>query len=91
MPRLIKAKIDVKKINKDRLFKGEKGTYLDITLIETPNGKYGEWMIVQDAPKDEKGTILGNGKNKNWGSDSGGGSGQSNSSSGGVSTDDLPI
>lgn len=30
--KLITAKIDVLKINKELLFKGEKGTYLDLTI-----------------------------------------------------------
>lgn len=65
---MITAKIDVTKIDKARLFKGEKGTYLDIVLIETPNNEYGnDYMVVQSVSKEEKeagvkGAILGNGK-----------------------------
>ena len=64
---MISIKIDVKKINKARLYKGEKGTYLNCTLIETPNSEYGDYMIVEETTKAErdagtKGTILGNGK-----------------------------
>ena len=65
---MIRGKIDVKKIDKSALFKGAKGTYLDITLIESPNDTYGNThMIVQDIGKErreagEKGPILGNGK-----------------------------
>lgn len=64
---MIKLKLDVTKIEKARLFKGAKGTYLDAVLIETPNGKYGDYMIVQEVTKEErqsgtKGPILGNGK-----------------------------
>ena len=65
---MITAKLDVLKIDKSALFKGEKGTYLDITLIENRDGvsQYGDHgMIVQDIGKDrrlagEKGPILGN-------------------------------
>jgi len=63
---MIKGKIDVTKIDKSALFKGKKGTYLDIALIETPNSKYSDThMIVQDIGKErrdagEKGPILGN-------------------------------
>ena len=39
---MITCKIDVTKIEKERLFKGEKGTYLDIVLIESPNNQYGD-------------------------------------------------
>lgn len=65
---MIKAKLNVSKINKDKLFHGEKGVYLDIVLFETPNGKYGDWMIVQDVSREEReagvqGAILGNGTN----------------------------
>ena len=64
---MITAKIDVTKIDKEKLFKGKKGTYLDIVLIETPGSEYGDYMIVQDLPKEErqsgkKGAILGNAK-----------------------------
>ena len=65
---MITGKIDVTKIDKARLYKGEKGTYLSITLIPTPEGKYGDYMIVEEISKEEreagkKGTILGNAKN----------------------------
>jgi hypothetical protein len=65
---MIIAKINVLAIDKARLFKGEKGTYLDILLIETPNDKYGnDYMVVQSVSKEErekgiKGNLLGNGK-----------------------------
>jgi hypothetical protein len=88
--RVIKCKIDVKKLDKRKMYVGEKGIYANITLIETPGGKMGDWMIVEDTSKEEqdagnKGVILGNGKNK-------GGWGDSSSSSGSskVSVEDLP-
>lgn len=56
----IYAKIDVSKIDKSRLFRGEKGTYLDLVLIETPNSKYGTHIIKQSAPKGIDMPILGN-------------------------------
>lgn len=90
MPRRIGAKLNVMKINKEKLFKGEKGVYLDITLIETPNGKYGDWMVVQSQTKEEydnggKAPILGNGKNMG-----GGGGSPSSGSAPSISSDDLP-
>ena len=63
---MITLKIDVTKISKSRLFTGEKGTYLDAVLIETPNNQYGDdYMIVESVTKEEreqgvKGAILGN-------------------------------
>jgi hypothetical protein len=67
---MISAKINVSKILKEHLFKGEKGTYLDITLIENKEGtdQYGnDYFVVQDLGKEarekgEKGPILGNAK-----------------------------
>ena len=64
---MITLKIDVTKIDKSRLFKGAKGTYLDAVLIETPNSEYSDYMIVESTTKEEresgvKGTILGEGK-----------------------------
>lgn len=62
---MITAKIDVTKIIKEKLFKGKKGTYLNIVLIETPNGQYGDFMIKQEQTKEERAAkvqtpILGN-------------------------------
>ena len=65
---MIRVKIDVTKIDKERLFRGQKGIYCDITLIETPNDQYGnDYVAVQDLGKEareagEKGAILGNAK-----------------------------
>ncbi len=60
--------IDVTKIEKARLFKGAKGTYLDCTAFVDldEQGQYGDnGMVVQSVSKDErqqgvKGPILGN-------------------------------
>ena len=63
----IQLKIDVTKIDKARLFKGQKGTYLDaVILIRDEVDQYGNnGMIVQSVTKEEreagvKGPILGN-------------------------------
>ena len=67
--KILKLKIDVTKIDKTRLFQGQKGTYLDATLfLEDEPDQYGNHgMITQDVSKEEreagqKGPILGNGK-----------------------------
>lgn len=65
---MIIAKIDVTKIDKSKLFKGQKGTYLDVVLIDTPNSQHGDdYMVVQGVTKEDreagvKGAILGNAK-----------------------------
>lgn len=65
---MITVRIDVTKIDKARLFKGKKGTYLDIVLVETPDDQYGNsHMVVQSVSKEERqqgvrGAILGNAK-----------------------------
>jgi len=64
----VALKIDVSKIDKARLFKGAKGTYLDATVFVDLGeaDKYGHHgMITQDVTKAEKdagdrGPILGN-------------------------------
>ena len=65
--------IDVMKIDKPALFKGKKGTYLGLVLMDNKDGgkdKYGnDGFVVQDVGKDrrlagEKGPILGNWKRK---------------------------
>lgn len=65
----ILLKIDVTKIEKARLFKGEKGTYLDCVLVPKREvGQYGDvYMVVQSVTKEEResgnrGPIIGNGK-----------------------------
>jgi len=67
MTRIVRLKIDVTKIEKDRLFQGKKGTYLDATVfLNDEPGQYGDnGMITQDVSKEEreagtKGNILGN-------------------------------
>jgi hypothetical protein len=64
---MISISINVLAIEKQRLFDGKKGTYLDCVLIPTPNSEYGDYMVVQSVSKEEreqgvKGPILGNGK-----------------------------
>lgn len=65
----IKVKINVGKIDKEALYKGAKGTYLDVVLWETPDDQYGnDYRVVQDLPRErrdagERGEILGDAKN----------------------------
>jgi len=64
----VSLKIDVTKIDKERLFRGQKGTYLDLTVFidvdkEDEYGNNG--MITQSVSKEDreagvKGAILGN-------------------------------
>jgi len=64
----VSVKLNLSKIDKARLFKGEKGTYLDATMfIDLDNQRqFGDnGMITQDVSKEEreqgvKGAILGN-------------------------------
>jgi len=64
----VNLKIDVTKIDKARLFAGQKGTYLDATIfVDTKEfDQYGNsGMITQNVSKEEKdqgvqGAILGN-------------------------------
>lgn len=64
----IAVKIDVTKIDKARLFKGAKGTYLDVILLPSQESKFGDdFMVVQQVTKEERlagkrGPILGNAK-----------------------------
>lgn len=63
----IAIKIDVSKIDKSKLYKGEKGIYLDaVILMKDEPDQYGNnGMVVQNVTKEqreagEKGAILGN-------------------------------
>tara|TARA_R110000851_G_scaffold315174_2_gene477467 strand:+ start:243 stop:539 length:297 start_codon:yes stop_codon:yes gene_type:complete len=66
----VSLKVDVSKIDKARLFKGQKGVYLDATVFIDLDelDQYGNsGMITQDVSKEEKdqgvkGPILGNAK-----------------------------
>ena len=58
----ISISVNVDKIDKDRLFKGKKGRYMDLVLFETPESEYGDYMVKQRAGKGERMPILGNGK-----------------------------
>jgi hypothetical protein len=61
----VRLKIDVSKIDKSKLFKGQKGTYLDATVfidVDNKDQYDNNGMITQDAGKDVKGAILGNAK-----------------------------
>lgn len=94
----IRVKVDVTKINKEKLFKGTKGTYLDLTLIPTKGDKFGnDYMVVQDLGKGPdgkyvKGGIIGNGKLAGYG---GGGSGgqqqRSNPTQASADPEDVPF
>ena len=61
----IKVKINVSKIDKERLFKGKKGVYCDLVLIPTPGSKFWAWGVVQELKKEqrdagEKSEFMGN-------------------------------
>lgn len=66
----VSLRIDVTKIDKSKLYKGAKGTYLDVTtFIDTDNeDKFGNnGMVTQSVTAEEreagtKGAILGNNK-----------------------------
>jgi hypothetical protein len=67
MPTPIIAKIDVKKINKEWLFAGTKGTYLDAVIYENDNvDQYGNSHVIKQSPPQEaraqgaKPVIIGN-------------------------------
>ena len=68
MQETIIATIDVTKIDRNKLFKGKKGTYLNLALIPTPGSQFGnDYMVVQNLDKEEReagqrGEILGNAK-----------------------------
>lgn len=62
------VKVNLDKVLKDRLYKGQKGTYLDLVLFNTPDSPYGDdFAVKQDLGKEarEQGVespFLGNAK-----------------------------
>jgi len=65
---MISVSINVSKIDKDHLYEGKQGKYLNLVLWETPDDKYGnDYRVVQGVSKEAraagtKGAILGNAK-----------------------------
>lgn len=53
------VKLDVNKIDADKLYEGKKGLYLTCYLRPTPNSKYNDYVLVQ-AVKDGDDIVLGN-------------------------------
>ena len=70
MSSIINLKIDVTKLTKDKLFKGEKGTYANITVAANMDGEseYGDTHYVFESQSKEEReaktpkVYLGNGK-----------------------------
>jgi len=62
MSQIITVKINVDLIDKERIFEGKKGRYLDLVMIPTPESQYGDFLVKQSGDRDEKMPILGNGK-----------------------------
>lgn len=58
----ITLKVDVSKIDKDQLYQGEKGVYLTLTVIPTPDSQWNDYMVTQYRGKELDSVILGNGK-----------------------------
>ena len=64
MSKLLQCKIDVTKIDKNLLFKGKKGTYLDINvwINDKPDKYENDCSIEQRVPKGAEKNYIGNGK-----------------------------
>ena len=67
--KLVNIKIDVEKITKDRLFKGKKGTYLDlmVSINDEPDQFGNDASVWENQTKEEREgkenrNFLGNGK-----------------------------
>ena len=58
--KLISVRLDYDKIDTKRLFQGKQGLYLNLILIPTPNSQYSDYLVKQQADKDEEMPILGN-------------------------------
>ena len=58
----ISLNINVDNIQKSVLYKGEKGTYLRLTVIPTPENQWNDYMVTQYMGRDTEDVILGNGR-----------------------------
>lgn len=59
--------IDAAKVKHMTRQSGAEASFLNLVLIETPGGKYGDYMVKQESTKEERAAkvqtaILGNGK-----------------------------
>ena len=61
----INLRINVQNIDKDSIYKGKKGDWLDLTIIPHPS-EYSDYMVVQYRGKDLDNVIVGNGKDFIW-------------------------
>jgi hypothetical protein len=59
----ISVSVCVTLLDKKKFVKGKKGTYADLTLWETPDSDYGDFMVKQRGERGERMPILGNAKN----------------------------
>ena len=48
------VKVNVTKIDKERLFKGKSGTYLDLVLIDKPDEYGNDGFVCQSITKEER-------------------------------------
>ena len=64
MSKLFHAKIDLAKIDKEKIFVGKKGKYIDVSIwLNDEEDNYGNTMSIQQSTKKEETSIyLGNGK-----------------------------
>jgi hypothetical protein len=93
MAKMIKCQINLAKIKKNKIKVNGVYKNYDIILVETPGGKYGDWMVKENSTKEERDAgnqdnILGNGKNIGW--SSGSSSSKPDSKGSNVAPDDLP-
>lgn len=64
---MIVLNVDVTKIDKSKLYKGKKGTYLEMVLIDKPDDFGNDGFVAQGTTKEEResgvrGAIIGNWK-----------------------------
>lgn len=89
----ISLKINVEKLDKSALYKGEKGTYLTVTVVPTPSNEWNDYMVTQYMGRGVDDIILGNGRdlvfNDANGGNNGGNKGPAMPTS--VNPDDLPF
>lgn len=56
--KMIKLSLDVTKIKKENLIKGQKGTYLNLVIFETPDNEFSTHIAKQDLGKDSNGEYI---------------------------------
>ena len=56
--KVLRLSVDVTKLKKEAFYEGKKGTYVKLSLVETPDNEFNTHVIFQDLGKDANGDYI---------------------------------